>query len=115
MQVTELTTIHLAIHLNRVIFSDQLFNIPKIQACAHQLNIKYDINKGAVQLTGTWQAISEFRKTLKGEIMNYVVNIKTSGIKLDTKLPEVEKPEVNPSHSCAKGISLMSLPLTVMC
>ena len=75
---------------------------------------KYDVNKGAVQLTGTWQAISEFRKTLKGEIMNYIVNIKTSGIKLDTKLPKVEKPEVNPSHSCAKGISLMSLPSTAM-
>ena len=109
MQVTELTSIH----LKGVILNDKLFNAPKIQASARRLNIKYDVNKGGVRLTGTWQAISEFRKILKGEIVNYIVLNKTSGITLDTKIPEVEKPEVRPSHNSAKGI--MSHLSTAMC
>ena len=86
------------------IFSDPFFNASKIQTCARRLNIKYVSNEGTLYLTGTWQAISEFRKILKGEIVHYLGAYKSNGVKLDTKLEEVEKPEASPSHSCAKGI-----------
>ena len=105
MQVTEAATVQ----MKGKIFGDPFFNASKIQTCARRLRIKYDSkNEGAVYLTGTWQAISEFRKILRGEIVHYLARYKSNGVKLDTKLPEVEKPEASPPHNSAKGIINMS-------
>jgi len=94
------------------IFRDPLFNASKIQTCARRLNIKCNVNNGAMHLTGTWQAIGEFRKILKGEVMNYLAVYKSNGVKLDTKVPEdiMEKPGTtgSPSHNSAKDIINMS-------
>ncbi|XP_065920742.1 uncharacterized protein [Dysidea avara] len=106
-QLQPLVTEAATVQMKGKIFSDPLFNTSKIQTCARRLNIKYDVNAGAVCLTGTWQAIGEFRKILKGEIMNYLAAYKSNCV---AKLPGdlVEKPEASPSHNSAKGIINMS-------
>ena len=62
------------IKLEGAVFSNVSFNKAKMQVFARRFNVELDINSKPIQITGTWHAISEFRKVLRTEISELCSN-----------------------------------------
>ena len=84
------------------IFNDESFNRSKLQVLARRHRVTININNEVLQITGTWNEISEFRKMLNEEISKFLTS-KTST--LATSQDDLKQENIFDTKSSAdKGI-----------